>query len=503
MILVTKYNDPIKPRPMAAGTVSYKPVLTEGERLFINKHAEQLTDIFPGNKKECAHDACVNLARVVSTAGKKNIYEIFDENQKAGKLKKAPGMVFNEGPSSSWHSAGVFADADAANILYNAKINRPEDLDNVLKSPDVGTVVLLGTDNPLFQKNPNGYSKSRGFFPSNHTVMVYGYKPTGEPLFMDGYDKKIYDINDLNERWSGKYKIQTVYTPKEYVGLNKSYMENIYNQNLATSSKALSLDNNKPAIVDKKIYYNSGKYFKNLQNIQKEYHTGDMAVFFRALHDHAPDIAKDLYLNNADYARLANLAASIAIRESKGGKDTHGFFNELAEAHGDSKGLTQIKWTSLSPEVKNILLKKYGIASDYDFRISPEKTAIATMYHLGELINQVNSNYEKGVDKKTKLPSRVRGPLEVTKRKLRGKDADWYVEERTTEGNTPLSIEEKLLYGWGGLNRLKTGDAQGNNIYVKDVMDTYNKLNAGEPMFMKDVKQHLKKPAPGLIYKKK
>jgi len=499
-MILTDYNKPIKPRPMNSGTMTYKPVLTDIERRAINDDPNRFSgDIFIGNAKECAGDACKNLAPVVGLAGRKNIYQILAENEKAGKFQNVSRDIFGEGLTSSWHSAGIFTDAGAANILYNAKVNKPEELNNALSRANVGSVVLLGTDIPALQRNSEGYSSKKGFFPSNHTVMVYGYKPTGELLFMDGYDKQIYDINDLNNRWSGKYKIQTIYTPKEYVGLNKGYMEDVYNNKLISSSKALSLDDNKPVKADDKIYYNSAKYFKNLEATGKEFHKGDMAVFFRSLHDHAPEIAKDLYLNNNDYTRLANLAASIAIKETKGGKSTHGFFNEIAEAHGDSKGLTQIKWEALSPEIQSVLYKKFAIASDYDLRVSPEKSAIATMYHLGELINQVNSNYEKGVDKKTYIDSRTRGLTEVTKRKLRGQKADWNVEAYTTEGNAPLSIEQKLLYGWGGLHRLKTGDAQGKNEYIKDVLHSYKNLNLGKPETLISVV----KKGKGIIYKKK
>ncbi len=478
-------------RPMGSA-LNYKPILSDKEISNINNN--KYDNIFIGNAKECAGDACRNLAPAVTYANKPNIYALLENYEKKGVFNDLNKKYFDEGLTTSWHSAGV-AKKMGADILYNARSQPEKELIPALNKVSVGSVVLLGSDNPLFQRDPNGYSKKAGFYPSNHTVMAYAFKENGEPLFMDGYDKKIYDLEGLNNRWGGKYKIQTIYTPQEYKDLNKDFMSDLYNKQNNVLANALSIDDNKEKPKEDKIYYNSPKYFSRLQESGKEFRADDMSKFIKALNKNAPDIAKDLYLDTEDYTRLANLSTAIALKETKGGKSLDGFFEKIAEAHGDSKGLTQIKLESLSPEVKNILSRKYNISTEYDLRENPENAAIATMYHLGELINQVNSSYNKGVDKSVEIESRWRGPKEIVKRVLRSNNPGWFVGGRTTEGNAPLSIEEKLLYGWGGLKRLSTGDAQGNNKYVKDVMKIYNDL------FTNTLPEVSVKPQ--LLYKKK
>jgi hypothetical protein len=110
------------------------------------------------------------------------------------------------------------------------------------------------------------------------------------------------------------------------------------------------------------------------------------------------------------------------------------------------------------------------------------------MYHLAELSNYAPSSYKQGLNKNVELKPRNRGPIEMAKRVLRGNwslnsnDENYILNNRvtgrTTQGNTPnLDIEDQLIYGWRGLKKLKTGDAQGNDAYLRKVKDAILTLN--------------------------
>jgi hypothetical protein len=474
-MILRKYQtgDTLKITNRPIGTpLAYKPVLTQSEINYINENKP--SDIFIGNAGECAGDACKDLSLATEFAGVPNMYGLMNKYEREGKFSTIPREYYKEGINSSWNSAAM-ATLMGANIKYNSNYDKPEKLDSTLKNLPVGSVILLGTDNVLAQRNPDGYSRKFGFKPSNHTVMVYGYDEKGNPLIIDGYDQQIYSVDKLKQRWQ-KYNIETVYTPKEYEHLNKNFLSNIYANAVDENTK---FDLNGNEVENKgKVFYNSGKYFNKLVESKVYFDKNSMAQFMHALSVHAPEIAKDLHLNSDDYTKLANLAVSIAMNETKGGKSLDGYWEKVAESHGNSRGLTQLKYEeTFSPVVKKILGSKYGIASHYDFD-SPEKSAIGTMYKLGELLNEATHAYKKGVDKKTFIPERTRGVGEVLKRKARGNDADWTVESRTTKGNSPLSIEQQLLYGWGGLKRLSIGDAQGNALNVKKPYSIYKGIEA-------------------------
>jgi hypothetical protein len=460
----------------------YKGIFSEQEINEINKTQDPI--VFKSNKKECAGDACRNLAPVMSHFNKPNYYAILKDFEDRGGFKDKPKDVLREGANSSWHNAGI-ASENGAIVHYNDKIQKPEELEAIFnKNLPIGTFVLLGNGSP---RNPNGYSKSKNFTPSNHTMIVYGYTDKGQPLLMDGYTKQLYTKEDALKNWNS-YNIQSVFTPKEYNELNYDYINQFEKNKLSREQYTVGLKDNKQekVVLDKygfyNVNYNSPKYYDRMKkhalygDKREKFDPGQMSIFMQTLHDIAPSIATDLKLNNEDYTKLANLASSIALNESKGGKGLSGISGWVDRSFTKSQGMTQLDLNQIDPALRKILSEKYNIEDSKDLN-DPAKSAIATMYHLAELANTATNSYKRGLNHREYVAPNSPSLKTRLGNLWRGRETKTHNGYYTSGNAQDLPWEQQMAYGWRGLKKLRTGDAQGKDKYTRNVLEDYENFN--------------------------
>jgi hypothetical protein len=464
---------------------AYKPVLTQEERVAINNSKD--IRVFPSSEKECAGDACRNMMTPLQTLERPNYYTILANIENAGGFKDKPSQVLKQGANSSWHNAGI-ASENGAVIHYNEVEHEKKKLDEVFNTKlPVGSFVLFGTDN---SPHEGSYSATKGFKPSSHTLIVYGYDTNGEPLLMDGYNKQLYRRGEAEKEWKN-YHIQTVFTPKEYIGLDQdnitAFLEGkkedfktpvplIKKEGVNKEEKEKPIDLNTLDFYN--VNYNSPKYYERMKKHASfagpdgQFDEGKMSSFMQTLHQYGPQIATDLRLNTEDYTKLANLASSLALNESKGGRGVSGLSGWVDRNFTKSQGITQLSLDQIDPKLRSYLSNMYDIKDSKDLN-DPSKSAIATIYHLAELSQTAPAAYKEGLKRKEYIESNNPSIKTRLGNFWRGRNTVEH-EGYYTKGNIEnMPWEQQMAYGWRGLKKLKTGDAQGKDQYTKNILEDY------------------------------
>jgi hypothetical protein len=426
----------------------------------------------------------------------KNDFTI-DSWDASAKLIEAGGVnVFSEKRNKDY----LYYEEDGARIgedLWRSK-TKAEKL-KIYKSLPIGTYVGFNNYPDMY----SGYNKEKGLASSGHSAQVVGYNEEGIPII---YDQETYTTID-NPHLYNESAISNITIPKHSIGKTRDYFAS---QNLLLNEqKDLNLD---------------------LTELYAEGDEGELKPFYEALVKNKKELMPKLKINSDTYDEYAKNLLAIAMQETGGGTSFE--HNVFGNSFGDTHGLTQLNLKNImdDPELKDIA-QQYHLNEDTDLS-DPYWSALASMIYHSRHQKVANQAYSKGRKNNKPLPGvrtykqQKNKPLKDAARWWQGKEhtykdnffkteegptvdlwwgdntsplGDWdgwqasleniqgqldeikkgrykaYKKDgeilinKNTYGNTELTPSERAIYSWSGYETLRTGDAQGGNIYFKNV----------------------------------
>jgi len=407
--------------------------------------------------------------------------------------------------ADSWDIHGIMTEKGGTNLFTGESGDfKKLDLDErskILKSMPIGTIVGFGS------RDNKGYNKSQGLVSSNHSAIVVGYTEEGDPVLYDygEYTPITADEYNNQQHLYGLASLTNITYPKDQQGKNKQFLEE------------QGLFNNTP----EKLNLNEEALQTNL------YDKGD-ADLLKPFHDTLVSkkrrLMNDLDINEEDYDMIAGILLAQTMQESSGGKSFEDKYipNFISEWQGDTQGLTQLNINNiLNDKALAPIAEKYGITEESDL-FDPVKSAIASMIYGKRNLAAAKKNYKDGKNsgirtykprsdiretfgmnvnityngEEFKTDEGVVVPFEnflgfdydideiqakfdkvkPGKYKVYEKDGDILVDKVTLGNKDGLSVEEMFAYNWQSPTALRTGDAQGDSEYAKNVLKIYNKL---------------------------
>lgn len=453
--------------------------------------------------KNCTGGVCLATDNIMPNIGQVGLSK-WKEQNKYGSGDSHPD-INNYGKSlDAWDIQGAIIKAGGVNYYnYNDKKEKPsqEAFDEMVKSFPVGTVLNYGNSegkiNPDFEKPY--LNNEEGMLAGNHSTVIIGYDEQGYPL--------TYDYGEVKRLSQDSYGLLlNASAPKEYSQYTYDYLKD--NELLDTSWES------KPLSVDTSRLENN--LTEDGETATFTFNKDSTNKFVNTLIENKEALASDIGISsNEEYDKLAKMATSLAMAETKGGSSSYG--SVLDRLGGSSVGMTQINADIIFSKDKEgnykdekivELLNKYGIQGKSDL-FDENKSAIATMILLKTFKDRANISYNKGTGSGTSryfrnaddltglirgrdnvviestgetvnVPNSESGVEAFNKRNIKGyiagKDEKGFFIKKDTKGNSELTEEEKIAYYWNSPYTLESGDAQGNSSYVKRIMDYYNKL---------------------------
>jgi hypothetical protein len=408
--------------------------------------------------------------------------------------------------ADSWDVHGIMVEKGGTNLFSGTDGDfKKLDLDErsrILKSMPIGTIIGFGENNRY-----KGYNQSQGLNSSNHSAVVVGYTEEGDPVVYDygEYTTISADKYSTNTHGYGLNTLTNITYPKDQDGKNKEFLEEqgLFNntpEKLSLNEEALQTD----------------LYDKGDPDLLKPFHDTLVSKKRRLMND--------LDINEEDYDMIAGILLAQTMQESSGGKSFEDKYipEFISEWQGDTQGLTQLNINNiLNDEALAPIAEKYGITEESDL-FDPVKSAIASMIYGKRNLNAAKKNYEDGKNsgirtykprsdiretlgmnvnityngEEFKTDEGVVVPFENSfgfdydideiqakfdkvkpgKYKVYEKDGDILVDKVTLGNKDGLSVEEMFAYNWQSPTALRTGDAQGDSEYAKNVLKVYNKL---------------------------
>jgi len=409
--------------------------------------------------------------------------------------------------ADSWDIHGIMVEKGGTNLFSGIhgdfKKLDLETRSNIIKSMPIGTIIGFG-ERPRYK----GYNESKGLASSNHSAVVVGYTEEGDPV--------VYDYGQYTTISGDKYSVDThgydlnsltnITYPKDQEGKSKEFLE----EN--------GLFNNTPEKLD-----------LNEEALQTELYDKGDADMLKPFHDtlvsKKRQLMNDLDINESDYNMISSLLLAQTMQESSGGNSFEDKYipEFISEWQGDTQGLTQLNINNiLNDEALAPIAKKYGITEEADL-FDPVKSAIASMIYGKRNLAAAKKNYKDGTasgvrtykprsdirqtmgmdvnityngeefktDEGVVIPfeNRIGWDYDIDeiqakfdevkegKYKVYEKDGEILVDKITNGNKEGLSVEEMFAYNWQSPTALRTGDAQGDSQYAKNVLDVYNKLN--------------------------
>lgn len=444
----------------------------------------------------------------------------------------AKGLDFT---ADSWDIHGLLVDKGGTNI-WTAGVHEPgaghprsswknmsqQEKEAVYAQMPVGTIVGYGWGDDAFDDEDSEYKKGmnlqKGLASSNHSTVVIGYDTRGVPVIYDYENYTPMDQYGLNEAGMPG----TMYGPEQLT--NITYPKGLENKTLQ-HLKDDGLFNTQPKKLD-----------LNYDALESElYSKGDREVlvpFHNSLVNNKNDLMNHLNLSEKDYDMISAVLLAQTMQESSGGDsfEDNWIPHWYSEWRGDTQGLTQLNIDNIldDPELKKVA-KKFGITEESDL-FDPEKSAIASVIYGKRNLKSGKKNYEegkKGPGVRTFYPrADIREDLGMSvnityngdefktdegvtvnfengwgwdydideiqeqfdaitdkdgnsvkgKYRVYEKDGDILVDKNTLGNVEGLSDELIFAYNWQSPNSLRTGDAQGESEYGKNVMRVYKKL---------------------------
>jgi len=408
--------------------------------------------------------------------------------------------------ADSWDVHGIMVEKGGTNLFSGTDGDFTNlDLDErsrILKSMPIGTIIGFGENNRY-----KGYNQSQGLNSSNHSAVVVGYTEEGDPVVYDygEYTTISADKYSTNTHGYGLNTLTNITYPKDQDGKNKEFLEEkgLFNntpEKLSLNQEALQTD----------------LYDKGDPDLLKPFHD--------ALVSKKRNLMNDLDINEEDYDMIAGILLAQTMQESSGGTSFEDKYipEFISEWQGDTQGLTQLNINNiLNDEELAPVAEKYGITEESDL-FDPVKSAIASMIYGKRNLAAAKKNYKDGENsgirtykprsdiretagmnvnityngEEFKTDEGVVVPFENSwgfdydideiqakfdkvkpgKYKVYEKDGDILVDKVTNGNKENLSVEEIFAYNWQSPTALRTGDAQGDSEYAKNVLRVYNKL---------------------------
>ena len=408
--------------------------------------------------------------------------------------------------ADSWDIHGIMTEKGGTNLFTGDEGDFTKlDLDarsNIIKSMPIGTIIGFGTN-----RKRKGYNESKGLSSSYHSAVVVGYTEEGDPV--------VYDYGEYTVITGDKYSTNThsydlsrltnITFPKDQEGKGKGFLEE------------KGLFNNTPE-----------KLNLNEEALQTELYDKGDADMLKPFHDtlvsKKVQLMNDLDINEEDYNMISSLLLAQTMQESSGGKSFEDSYvpQFISEWQGDTQGLTQLNINNiLDDEALAPIAKKYGITEEADL-FDPVKSAIASMIYGKRNLQAAKKNYKDGsksgvrtykprsdiretfgmnvnityngeefkTDEGVVVPfenavgwdydlDEIQAKFDEVKEgkyRVYEKDGEILVDKITNGNKEDLSVEEMFAYNWQSPTALRTGDAQGNSEYAKNVLRVYNKL---------------------------
>ena len=284
-----------------------------------------------------------------------------------------------------------------------------------------------------------GINEQEGIPDTRHHAIVIGFDKDNTPIIYDYGEAKRLD----NPKF-GDFTIGAIATPMEYRNANLN-AENIENKQA--------------------FYTSTAKKYYDKKNIDDK----DLNEISRSFTDNKEKIKKDLDLSEYDYNRLASYLIAVSKQETSGynraSKVNDWFSSKLKD--NPSVGAFQIK-----AETAKQLVKKYNLPqhlAEVKNIKDPYNSAILAMYLARDIDVSKENAFKSGLTPKENVKTSAAYVNIPILNKIRK------TEEIKTQGNNPdLSEIDKFAYMWNSPIKLRTGQAQGDSTYVKNVKSYLN-----------------------------
>ena len=369
----------------------------------------------------------------------------------------------NKAGMSAWNLFGALKEQDPSQIIFSVPPTVGEDPRDKQDRPvyrydtlpeDVKNKIVVGSSIGFFNNlSRQGINEENGIKDTRHHAIVVGFDKDKTPLIFDyGHVTRIDNPSIGNQSNNGGWNIGAIATPNEYKEKNIDF---------DAYSKLPISSNSTP-----NSYSNSN--FTNNKNINEA---------SKSLTDNKKSIQEKLGINDLDYNRLASLLLAEGQQENSYHKDSPKDFLSrtgkfLGINNNPSQGMYQIKLNNAKE-----IVKKYNLPQDYGTMAGlrdPYKSSVLGMYLAYETDQNSKNWYNEGLDQHEAIETK---PYDNAVSKFLANHSIVnklpLVKEKNdiiTKGNsTDLSDNEKFFYGWNSPYKLKTGQAQGDSQYSKNL----------------------------------
>ena len=429
------------------------------------------------------------------------------------------GLLVDKGGTNIWTAGPWLPTDDEDRPRFDLLSQREKEA--IYAQMPIGTIVGYGFGDDVYHEEDSEFSKGmniqKGLSSSNHSVVVVGYDDRGVPVVYDYENYTPIDQYGLNEAGMPG----TMYNQRELT--NITYPKGLENKTLQ-HLKDDGLFNTQPKKLD-----------LNYEALESElYSKGNKEVlepFHNSLVNNKNELMNHLNLSEKDYDMISAVLLAQTMQESSGGDSFEDNWvpQWFSEWQGDTQGLTQLNINNIldDPELKKVA-KKFDITEESDL-FDPEKSAIASIIYGKRNLKAGKKNYEEGKkggvrtfyprsDMREDLGMNVNityngdefktdegvtvnfenmvgwdydideiqeqfdaikdkdGKSVKGKYRVYEKDGDILVDKNTAGNVEGLSDELIFAYNWQSPTSLRTGDAQGESEYGKNVMRVYKKL---------------------------